>query len=251
MDQLTLHKEYKDGVTLITPTGFRQKAFTQCEEYIKRQTYIQNGGEYQWLVVDDGKTPIKTTMNQEYHKLLPQKNKGKSICTNYAFALERVRYKNIFFIEDDDWYRPTYIEKTLEALKVWDIVGYWKNRYYNVKEKKYYQNHNYQHSSLCSTAITSNAIFDVHKIVIKLLLRAAIFIDLRIWRLGVKKKIIDDKSQVVGIKGMPGRLGPTHTLNGRRKNLYKSDKDFEVLKEWIGQDWEFYEGIFRQHYQNT
>lgn len=249
MDQLTLHKEYQNGVTLITPTGFRQAAFSKCEEYIARQSYIQKGGVYQWIVVDDGKNPIKTTMGQEYYKLDHERHKGKSICRNYAFALERVKHKNIIFIEDDDWYRPTYLERTIDALKIWDLVGYWKNRYYNVKERKYYQNHNMGHSSLCSTAITSNIIHDTHKIVVKLYLRGAMFIDLRLWRLGVKKKIIDDKSQVVGIKGMPGRLGPTHTLNGRRKNLYKADKDFAVLKEWIGpMDASFYEAIFSSHY---
>lgn len=244
MDQLTLHKEYQDGVTIITPTGYRHKAFAKCEEYVARQNYIKKGGTYQWLVIDDGKEPIKTTMGQEYYHLKPQKNKSKSICTNYAFALERVKYKNIFFIEDDDWYRSTYIERTLDALKMWDLVGYWKNRYYNIHERKYYQNHNMGHSSLCSSAITSNIIFDVHRIVIKLLGHGGVFIDLRLWRLGVKKKIIDDKSQVVGIKGMPGRLGPTHTLNGRRKNLYKADKDFAVLREWIGPDASFYETVF-------
>ena len=245
MDQLTLHKNYQDGVTLITPTGFRQQAFTRCEHYVARQSYLQKNLPLQWIVVDDGKIPIVTTMGQEYYKLLPQKNKSKSICTNYAYALERVKYKNIFFIEDDDWYRSTYIERTLDALKQWDLVGYWKNRYYNVKEKKYYQNHNTAHSSLCSSAITSNAIFGLHKIVIKLFNMGGVFIDLRLWRLGVKKKVIDDKSQVVGIKGMPGRLGPTHTLNGRRKNLYKEDNDFSTLKEWIGPtDASFYETIF-------
>ena len=75
MPNIFANKTYKEGVTLLTPTGDRQIALSRCEFYMKRQSY---SGPLQWLVADDGWPWSRLTAGQEHLQRQPSKDKAQS-----------------------------------------------------------------------------------------------------------------------------------------------------------------------------
>ena len=60
----------KDTITLITPTGDRPLAFALCQNWMRKQTVLP----FQWVVVDDGKIPMKPYVPMEYVRRKPHPN---------------------------------------------------------------------------------------------------------------------------------------------------------------------------------
>ena len=85
-------------ITLITPTCDRPEAFSLCEFWMSRQTY---DGEIQWIVVDDGNTPVCTTQGQEYIRREPGLATQHSLRENFLEGLKHSKGDKIFVIEDD------------------------------------------------------------------------------------------------------------------------------------------------------
>ena len=223
----------KPAVTLITPTGERPEAFELCEKYIKRQTYR---GEMQWIVVDDGSTPTKCTMGQTYIRGPKLWRPGiNTQRPNMDEALNHVEGDFIFIIEDDDWYAPTYIEKYMQLLQLFPVVGEGNAKYINILERSWREWSNYKHASLCQTALRRELLPRLEEAINS----GELFIDCVLWRILFAHKlrpfIFFNQDYCVGIKGLPGRRG-IGSGHFPREAGFKSDPGFSELKMLIGEE---------------
>lgn len=221
-------------VTLITCTGMRPQAFSFCEKMIARQTYK---GPLQWIIVDDGTTPIKPTHGgHEYYKgpriWEPGLNTHRF---NMELALSKVKGEYTFIIEDDDYYSPNFIQAYVDILKHIPIVGEGNARYYHVEIPGHKQLANPNHSALSQTAFRT-------KEVLPLLTRAVnsgeLYFDMVLWAeiraQGIARALLSNSGLSFGMKGLPGRPGitPSH----REKKDYMYDSGHATLKKWVGAD---------------
>lgn len=225
-----LDKQYESGLTIITPTGDRQFCLSRCNFYLFNQTY---NGPIQWIIVDDGKNPSLDSMavpiNHLHIKQEYPGNKAKSINHNIRAALPHIQYDKIAIIEDDDCYRPDYLERLLERLEHYDLAGEGSTKYYNIKHCKYRQNNNTKHASLFQTGMKTLPC--IEQLYVSTLREQSAFIDSRLWNKKLKKFIFCDDTTAIGIKGMEGRLGigighrPTHSFH--------TDSGFKQLVKWM------------------
>ncbi len=221
-------------VTLITCTGNRPEAFDLCKKYVKHQTYK---GELQWIVVHDEPgdyfSGALSGSNFEIHRGITTWSEGiNTQRSNMEEAFKHIKGENILFIEDDDLYKPTYIETMVELLQFCDIVGECQSKYYHLGLPGYKEMRNYYHASLCQTAIRSS--------VLPLLKQAVysgeLYFDIHLWRTAhekhIKSLLLADSDMVIGIKGMPGRgnIG----VGGTKLKDYLLDPGLVKLREWCG-----------------
>lgn len=221
------------NITLITPTGDRHISFKICEQWMSRQTMPFK----QWIVVDDGKTPTVPVQNQLYIRREPSSKGHRSLADNILAALPHVTGDYIFIIEDDDYYRPNYIETLFKWLQRANIVGEAKAIYYNIKCRFFYQNQNKKHASLCNTAFSYKNILPLRKICET----HNDFIDIKFWATAYGPKYLDNGAtkHCIGIKGMPGRVG----IGSGHANFISNDPMFLKLKELIGEDYKIYQSL--------
>ncbi len=234
-------------ITLITPTGSRQEAFTRCEYYMQRQTYK---GPIHWIVIDDSepKTVLSikpdSNIKVEYVRgpvaWTPHINTQRP---NMHEAMLRVKpdTKGIFVIEDDDYYSPTYLETLIWMLNRFDVVGEANNKYYGIKSRSYREWKNVNHASLCSTALTYKAYQTLYDAVNS----GELFMDMSFWRKaferGHKAMLFMGVNNGIGMKQLPGRhgIGAGHDPEGQE---FTKDPAFDMLKRWIPiqEDFEWY-----------
>lgn len=218
-------------INLITPTGGRPEAFKLCESYIKSQTYK---GPYQWCVIDDFTPYTKCTMGQTYIRgpraWEPEINTQRY---NLDAALEHMKGDFIFFIEDDEYYHPTYIERMLEMLRHVQIVGLGNSKYYYVPAGGYKVMNNYQHAALSQTAIRKE-LLPMYKAALH---SGQLFFDIILWQKCIEKRlpmaVLSNTNLSIGMKGMPGRMGIGSSH--REKKDYLLDPGHGKLKEWLGE----------------
>ncbi len=219
--------EYKDGITIITPTGSRQTAMTRCEYYMSRQTVQPD----QWVISDDGLETMKYTLGQEIYTRPFSLNKAKSFTGNVINCISHIKYNKILIFEDDDFYHPTYIERMVQRLQNFDLVGQPLAIYYNVAKQKWRQNQNEDRASFCETAFRSILIPSLEK---ACQLRSSAFIDARLWKLQIRKALFSDERLCIGIKGMPGRKGVG--IGHRPGPTYRYDPKWHKLIDLIGME---------------
>jgi len=249
-------------ITAITPTGDRPLAMSLCERWMTNQTVKPD----QWIVVDDGKTPIVPSVPMEYVRREPCAGDPKhTLAINLLQAIPLIKGDKILIIEDDEYYAPNYIEEMAKHLDGSKIAGITQNRYYHLPTGGYYMMHNKGHASLAQTAFTSAFIPTFRGAV-----EASMFVDfldIRMWRMAKQSlnhsfkfggRALTTRSRVgqlqkseltlfsdadrplyVGIKGLPGRAGigmghnpgmyPNRDTSGRR-----------VLRQWMPQDYQVY-----------
>lgn len=235
-------------ITLVTATGGRQDAFAQCERYMARQTYQ---GPIQWVIVDDcepntnitlpfGRYEKDSWIRQEYYK--GPKTWREGINTqrlNLDFAIKYIKGDYIFVIEDDDFYKPNYIEAYVKLLQDFTAVGEGNAKYYNITDRSYKEWNNYRHASLCQTAFRKELIPIFEDAVNS----GVLFMDCQFWlymfQRGVRPLMIAHQDYVIGMKGLPGRFGIGAGHHPQDQG-FKRDPDFSVLKSWVGADWAWY-----------
>lgn len=227
-----MSKEYKSGISIITPTGYRAQALERCAYYISRQTIQPN----EWIICDDGPDNFPPIGHPSIYLKRPlTENKAKSFTGNVLNCLAHVNYHHVFIFEDDDWYSPHYIEHYMKNFPGNSLIGEAKAVYYNIKERKYRVNGNTNRASFCQTAFTSNFICKVKKLAE--LKRESAFLDARIWNYArennVRFKLLDTRF-CIGIKGLPGRKGIG--IGHRPGGSFHKDRDWEILKRRIGED---------------
>lgn len=226
---------YENGITLITPTGNRPLALSRCIYYMMRQTHQFN----QWIIVDDGHENFPQTFPETSIKYIRSefnKNKAKSLSGNLIKACQHIKYDKIFIIEDDDWYSPRYLEKSIERFSNSQsrVIGEKFSVYYNVRSRSYRTCRNDKQSSLFQTAFRSDFLCKFKKYCE--VNRRSAFIDKRIWNHcrenNIPYSLFNDEKLSIGIKGLPGRngIGIGHRMDTR------NDSSWKRLIQLIGKD---------------
>lgn len=253
------NKKKKKGrdyaVCCLTPTGDRPEAFALCTRYVLRQTFT----DFEWVVVDDGASPIEITAEIEdaaipitvvRAKPIPNNSLGR----NLLIGLEHcVQTQYIAFIEDDDYYGSTWLADSMDYLATNPLVelyGEARAKYYHIGLNYYVQLTNKRHASLCQTIVRRNLVP-----MLKNIFRdehLAPFFDMPLWALAVagskeKYHLVAESENVVGIKGMPGRhgIGVGHRVDYDGWNY--DDENLSILKSWIGDDYMLYQPYMRQY----
>ncbi len=218
-------------VSLITPTGGRPEAFALCQNWVHHQTYK---GSIEWIVVDDCDPPTPMTMGQKVIRP-PERwsaEKGSSQHDNVLLALGYARGKYIFILEDDDYFGPSYLENQIEHLKDHYLVGETPSRYFHVGARVWREFANDDHASLCQTAFRWELIPLLSKIC-----KERHWLDVTLWhRYGRSWGFLYPGDQVVGIKGMPGRLGVSRSHIVHHGHEWHEDPNLQQLQQWIGTD---------------
>jgi hypothetical protein len=236
MYHLLYNKQYKKGVTLITPSSERHFAIARCEEYIKRQTYK---GPLQWIVAEDSKKPYDLTCGQVHIKRTSGSDKVTSFLGNIKAILPEIEYDNVLIIEDDDWYSPEYISLYKHRLERWHLVGEGPARYYNVKEKCFRFCQNDSRASFCQTGLRATSLDKLYASIQK----HNAFVDARLWDKKLPKFVFQGDTHCIGIKGMPGKKGIGIGHRPTKANFI-ADPDFKELEKWIGkEDTDWYRGL--------
>jgi glycosyltransferase involved in cell wall biosynthesis len=228
-----------EGVTIITPTGGRPEAFALCEKFVLRQTYT---GPVQWIVVNDcheqWTPPKRDKLIVTVVHPTPRWQFGQNTqARNLLVAIPEVQYDNVVFFEDDDAYKPEWLDYIVSALTFGAIAGEIPARYYHVPTKRYRINENKRHASLCQTGIRKEYLNYLKSIC----LECPQFIDVALWRSMFQfgPALIESKMSV-GIKGLPGRMGIGMGHRPTNGGAWHPDPDLAVLTEWIGDDVELY-----------
>lgn len=225
-------------LTLLTATGCRPEAWAICEQLMLKQDYQ---GRVKWIIVDDGEDPQPITFKRigwELTILRPEKfwKPGQNTQSqNLKLGLTAVDDDAwLLIIEDDDYYSPDWLSKAARWLLNDDLVGESRAIYYNIAKRKYKIHNNTSHSSLCSTALKGQAIESFKNT----LMHRKDLIDLYLWRNFNGKKSIYNSHSVIGIKGIPGRLG----IGYGHRNDFNGQFDFNgsELRSFIGEGAEFY-----------
>ena len=222
-------------ITAITPTGDRPLAFSLCRRWMEGQTQ----GPDQWIVVDDGKNPMKPFDGIDYIRREPLPSDPKfTLAENLKAAIPHVKGDKIIIIEDDEYYAPIYIEVMGKNFGRHEVVGIGKSRYYHLPSGGYMIIGNMGHASLAQTAISKSFLSFFQSI----LTPGKLYIDYEVWRRAKKRGsgfiFFDPKPIYVGIKGLPGRIG---IGRGHDRKIYRMiDRGRKVLRQWIPQDYQVY-----------
>jgi hypothetical protein len=218
-------------VTCITPTGDRPEAFELCRRWMIQQTVEPD----QWLVVDDGFTPLSEDLRSgmDYIRREPSEEEGHTLTKNLEIAFPLIQGDAVLFIEDDDWYGPTYVETMSSYLLKYNLVGERYARYYHVPTMRYRRIGNNNHASLCQTGITKD-LFPL----LKKCLPGDPYLDVRLWASYSGHLISDEKDSLklhCSTKGLRGRKG-TGTGHNPDADYYLPDYYLEYLIKWVGED---------------
>jgi hypothetical protein len=132
-------------IVLITPTGGRPDQISICSHLMHKQTYQ---GKVVWIIVDDCIPQTTDFINVDFRenwtiiKIYPipswssgQNTQARNILVGINTLLAsypKEEIEAIFIIEDDDYYKPVYLQRMTEQLKGFDIAGEINTIYYNV-----------------------------------------------------------------------------------------------------------------------
>lgn len=219
-------------LTIITPTGGRPWAFARLAEYINAQTYT---GDIRWIVVDDCDTMTPIPRMRDgiiVEAIRPDWRWQPGMNTqaaSMALALSSIEDGPVLVMEDDDAYLPDHIETMLQALATVELVGERNARYYNVATRRCREIGGHYHASLASTALRGAALTTLREVCAASSRR----IDMDLWRLFTGPKRLLETTNVVGIKGLPGRGG---IGVGHKANFGDPDLGGATLIQWLGQD---------------
>ena len=195
-------------ITLLTPTGARPEAFSNCVKWMKAQTYQ---GAVRWVIVDDGPEPEQVPCIDGWEIVIVRPTplwSGKNTqARNMLAGLEHCT-DMVAVIEDDDQYAPWWVERCVEWLQHDDLVGECGAVYRNLRSGNERKMNNKHHASLCQTAVKGEAVEALRQAC-----RAAGHIDMALWR-SRKGKLYPYQGGVLGLKGYPGRrgIGSGHSL---------------------------------------
>jgi hypothetical protein len=244
-------------IALITPTGARPQQFNLCAVWMKKQTYTD---EVVWVIVDDAHPKSTNQIGEGFRdkwwivKVYPtplwsgQNTQSRNIKAGIDALTANFNKKDIkaiFIIEDDDYYRPVYLERMMNQFdQTWSkhkrewIIGETNTVYYNVFNRRYSDNNNKAHASLFQTAFTIDALPILETCYNNR------FIDIILWNLVPNKELFFDSYLSIGIKGMPGRKG----IGAGHSNNYRmlGDPSMNYLRSIIGDDSRFYEIYYGQ-----
>jgi len=221
-------------LTLLTPTSDRPQALQLCVQWMAAQTFEE---PIQWVIVDDGEkhttldlSPLDDRFTVEKIDKPRSRSAPLSFRGNMATGLMRAEHDRLLFIEDDDHYKPDWLQYCWDQFEEGaDLVGETRARYYHVPNRRFAQLSNRNHASLCSTGISRRLFGWLDK---RLRLRGGTFIDIDLWKASHRKSITDSRL-VTGMKGLPGRsgIGTGHRFGEHRG---RHDPHGSQLRKWVG-----------------
>ena len=243
-------------ITAITPTGDRPLAFRLCQEWMKNQTVSPS----QWIIIDDGKIPMKVGHHNRTPRLLPSgqvppvmqyirrtpraSDPTHTLNLNLKTALPYIRGEKIIIIEDDEYYAPKYVETLAKELDEHEVVGIDQSKYYYLPTGGRVKHANTIHASLAQTSFRSSFLPELDALVSQPLKH---YLDICLWGVAMQQQrgyLFGDEreSLYVGIKGLPGRTG---IGVGHKEAMYGTSRDSsrELLKAWIPKDYQVYMDI--------
>lgn len=241
-------------IVLLTPTGARPEQFRMCMTWMARQTYPD---EVTWIIIDDAiprtTNEIIDTFRENWHivKINPipswqrgQNTQSRNITAGIAYIESLTSVKAIFIIEDDDFYKPNYLERMMQRFGTFKVLGEMNTVYYNVYYRNYFVNRNTSHSSLFQIAFIPEMLP-----LFKTCLNER-FMDFKFYeKLHAQGYVqrgeigfFNENNLSVGMKGMPGRAG-IGAGHGRLMNMLP-DPSLIYLKQIIGDDAKYYEGYY-------
>jgi len=237
-------------IYLITPTGARPQQIQHCAEWMQKQTYT---GEVTWIIIDDC-LPVTTEFikddfkeNWKIIKVFPRPawSPGENTqARNLSAGLAKVDNKKeniVFIIEDDDYYKPIYLDKMIDKMGNYQVIGETNTIYYNPMTRRYCDNNNKEHASLFQIAFRASMIPTFTNCFKQK------FIDCTFFKMLDKNQVnlFHDGTLAIGIKGIPGRggIGAGHSIHFTA--LF--DRDLIVLKSLIGEDAEKYRGYYNEN----
>lgn len=208
-------------VTAITCTYRRPAAMELCLPMMARQTRKPE----QWLVLD-GPEPMRLKVLR-------------------AIEENRIEGEAIVFFEDDDHFRPDWIEWVVGRLEAgYDVAGEGNAAYYHVGHRWWSYCHNKRHAALCQTAITAEVLPFLANVIKSY---DSPFFDTRLWEFGGNKTLALPKDaserRVIGIKGIKGEDGATGYSGEHRQALpegVRADPSLLQLWRWLGDEAENY-----------
>lgn len=235
-------------IYLITPTGSRPQQIQHCADWMRAQTYTD---EVTWIIIDDC-LPVTTDFITENFrdwkiiKIYPKptwqrgmNTQGRNISAGIDIVSRLATEEDIIFIiEDDDYYKPIYLERMIIRMGNYKLIAETNTIYYNVITRSFADNCNKQHASLFQIAFKPSLIpFFIQCLQAK-------FIDCTFFSI-VNKSLINlfhDGTLAVGIKGIPGRggIGAGHSLGF----MHNNDSGLLALKSIIGEDAEKYRNYY-------
>lgn len=225
-------------LTLLTAACHRPEAWKLCELWFSRQTLQP----FQWVVVDDDEIQTKCTLGQQY--IYKPEFRGPDSLKNkvrFAITSKLIKGDALVFAENDDFFAPNWLQFCADKLQKHDMIGEGNAIYYNVRGRFWNRHNNMQHASLCATAVHTSIL----QAVSSACSHPDAWIDDMLWRKPLNKMVFDPmhtnsgKPMVVGIKGMPGRVG-YGWQHVRRPPDAHDDPTLEYLYRLIGDDAENY-----------
>jgi len=224
-------------ITAITPTGDRPLAFTLCRHWMEQQTVKPD----QWIVVDDGKVPLKPSTGMQYIRRNPSpRDPAHTLNLNIAAAIPHIRGDKILIIEDDEYYAPQYVETMSRKLEDHEMAGIIKAKYYHLPTGGYYQIANTLHASFAQTGFRRTILPKLTELIKD---KNATLLDMKLWTYSLshgKAYLFNDHSRslYMGVKGMPGRAGIGVGHDVSSYNAF--DKKRSLLKKWVPDDYQIY-----------
>lgn len=236
-------------LTIITPTGERPQAFELCKLFMQRQTYA---GPVYWIIVDDGQKPSDAKFKKRGWKtkvIRPRpfwKSGDNTQARNLIVGLDEAeRYAGeigkplrLTVWEDDDFYKPEWLERLDAELDKAELVGEGLAHYYNVQARKHKPQHNYKHASLRCTAMRGAAL----KTFREQLQTFSRYYDFKTWKAHNSKHVFFS-DLTIGMKGLPGRPG---IADGHDPHNGIDDPKLKKLREWIGDDADMYARFYKE-----
>jgi hypothetical protein len=216
---------------------------------MRKQTYT---GKVVWIIVDDSLPRSTDMVTADFRpdwtiiKIYPiplwtigQNTQARNITAgiNVLANYKREEIEAVFIIEDDDYYRPRYLERMMANFQSFHLIGERNTIYYNVQWRRHITNPNTIHASLFQTAFKYDVI-DIFKQCIP-----NKFMDCVFWSKVPNKYLFYENDLAIGMKGMPGRggIGAGHS---RAMNM-REDANMNYLRSLIGEDAMFYESYYQ------
>lgn len=224
-------------ITAITPTCDRPVAFAFAEKYLARQTVQPD----EWIVADGGNVPVKCNMGQ-VHLWQASPSGPENFSRNLLTAMAAATGDIAIFFEDDDHYAPEHIQRMLDLVDRYQLIGAdAKQRYYNVSSRCWRIFDNVG-ASLCQTAIRRELWPAFETMIRACSAKGSYGIDTNFWRSVPSSQWgIAHSKTVTGIKGLPGRPG---LGVGHRPGVgWTRDPHLHQLRAWIGADAAMYEDL--------
>jgi hypothetical protein len=242
-------------IVLITPTGSRAEQFKLCASFMRRQTYK---GKVVWIIVDDAYPVTTNGVGEGFKddwtivKVYPtpiwrgQNTQSRNIAAGIDALLSNFpeEIEAVFMIEDDDYYRPNYLERMMSRFGSYKVLGEMNTIYYNVFYRSYFVNRNTSHVSLFQLA------FRPEMIPLFKTCYNERFIDFKFYEKLHAQGFVsrgevgffNEGNLAIGMKGMPGRAG-IGAGHGRLMNMLP-DQRMDYLKSQIQDDAKLYEGYY-------